>query len=62
MASYAFIEKDNNVEVKRLCATDASRPLRLIDGSSKAPAAVVAGDQIRAPGFVLRVDQVLVTA
>jgi hypothetical protein len=58
MASYAFIQKESNVETKRLCATDTST-LRLRSGAIKAPAAIVVGDYIMASGYVLRVDEVV---
>jgi len=60
MASYAFIQKnDGGDEVTRLCATDATPPLRLLSGATKVPAAIVVGDLIKNGNYALRVDEIV---
>jgi len=62
MASYAFIQKDaQGVETSRFCATDASAPLRLHDGTIKPPSAIVVGDKIRTGGFTMVVAAIVRT-
>lgn len=60
MLSYAFLQKnDADDETTRLCATDATPPLRLTSGSAKTPATIVVGDLIKNGDYTLRVDEIV---
>jgi hypothetical protein len=66
MSSYAFIETVDGTpggdEIKRLCATDESRPLKLLSGDEFSPSGIVVGSLLRLDGYTLRVDNIVVTA